>query len=399
MKNLTKKLVAEKEFVFTNILYVLYLLYFLPASMTEVWNILHIFVLIIESLGCLFCFAYLIIRIKQVSKPLLYLSAVIALSAIVTLFSGFSIANYVRWFAIYKDIFAIAVLTEILYNENPARYRRLAENVLTAGLILNVASVVCFPGGMLKVPNEVGVKHPHFFYDYDNHFPTRYIPTFAIIYLNDQSRKFKRLVPAMFLGLLSFLVTGSVMCTVAMSAMILGYFLAKYIPAKILNIRNVWFLYIVLSCVVVAISHTDAFGALADSVGKDVSLLSRTRMWKISIPTILEKPIFGTGVLNTVTMRSLFRYATLHNALLNTLLWGGVAGLAVYTLFICSVSNRLTKNATDNTVKVFAILFGGMMILCLMDCIEILAHIYAFFILAANYKEQLSDGATPVQQK
>ncbi len=376
--------------LYSYLLYALYFLYFIPYVIAEVTEAFQTLIVLIQSLGCLLCVVLFFARGRKNSMALLLLVSMTVLSGIVTVLSGFSIQNLVRWFAIYKDIFSLAVLTEILYQENPDRYRKITENVLSVGLLLNVASVVFFPNGLVQIANESGVKHPNFFYDYDNHFLTRYILTFALIYLNDQSRKIKRTLPAMLLGLLSVVLTGSVMSALAMGAMILVYLLMKRIPVKLLNIRNIWILYLVAVSAVIVISLSERFAFLADFIGKSQSLSVRTSMWETSIPMICKNWIFGTGVLDTVAMRSHFDYATLHNALLNTLLWGGFVGFVVYTLFIWTVSHQAIRNAGENEAKYFAVLFGGIMILCLMDCIELTPHIYAFFILAANYKAKES---------
>lgn len=368
-----------------NLVYILYVVFFLPTVVTGALGPLES-VIDLLRIGSVILAIYLLFRMGKPSKALLFLSIYVALSAFVTGLRTFSASNLIRWIAIYLDIFTVAVFTEYLLRRDSNKYLVVMETVLGIGMLLNVASVLFFPDGLTRVANEAGVYFPYYFYDYDNHFLIKYVPMLAVIYINDESRAVKRTFLALILCLLSVIVTGSVTSIVALLLVLIGYMCIKMIPATLLNIRKVWIVYVCVSALIILFTSNDFLMSIITSVGKAASFGKRTSMWATAMEMVKDHLFLGTGVLDTLEMRYYFGFATLHNTLLNILLWSGVAGFALYSLMVVNMSREMDKSGAADTSKFYALLFGSIMVLCLMDCIELQPHIYSFYIIAANYR-------------
>ena len=337
----------------------------------------------------LFCLFYN----KRLSKMLFMISAYILYMGLNTLARGFSISNIIRFIAIYADIFVIAVFTEYLLCEDTNYFIRFLYKITWLGLILNTISVFAFPNGLVRAPNEVGGSYSAYFYGYDNRFIVRYIPSFAIIFIYEKYLLGKKRiggggVVAIVVCFLTLLYLKSTASFIAMGIILLGYFFLNMIPSKIINFRSIWIGYIVVDLVLLLGSTVESWMNVVYLLNKAESLLLRTKMWHAALNVIEDNIIFGIGVKNTSFMRDNFLFAQLHNSFLTTLLWGGIIGIILYTIFIFTIQKGFTIRKLDQKIdlKFFSILFIALMVASLFDGLELTAYTYIYYMIVGNYK-------------
>lgn len=334
--------------------------------------------------------AYLLIVYKHRSRMMMSLLIYLLYMLIVTLLKGFSKANIVRYVAIYVDIFIIAVFTEHLITYDTEKYIKYLYYVFSIGLIINVLSVFLCPNGLVRVANEAGVVFPYYFYDYDNRFIVRYIPTILIIYIYE--KRFKgcknggvRTLAAMTMCFLSLLYLQSTSSCIVFLAIIIGYCFIRFRWLDTLTIRRVWMIYILASVLLSVLAVGLSSSEFIMNLGKTNSLYLRSKMWETATKEVLHAPVLGTGVLETTLMRDTYGYAQLHNSFLTTLLWGGTFGIILYSRFITSGKLAFLKERDTLEYRLCVLLFSAMMIASLFDGLELVAHTYILYFILGNY--------------
>lgn len=329
---------------------------------------------------------------KNKSKPLLVLCFYIFYIGVNTFAHGFVKDNIIRYIAIYADIFTIAIFTEYLIREDTNRFIRIMNCIAWLGMIANTVSVFAFPHGFIQMPNEMGSFNSFYFYDYDNRFIVKYIPSILIIFIYEKyichnNKGGFLTVSYLFVCLLTLLHLRSIACSFAFLLVVIGYFCIDFIPLKIMNFKTIWIGYLIFSFLLIFGLVMTADMDVLTVVGKGNAFLIRMKMWISAIPFIEKSPILGKGILNTSDMRYHFMFAQLHNSLLNLLLFGGIVGLLLYSYFIHSlweIMNAL-KSVQKTEFKFFSLLFLSVMTASLFDGLELTSNLYIFYIILGNY--------------
>ena len=170
----------------------------------------------------------------------------------------------------------------------------------------------------------------------------------------------------------------------AVSVFIVLYCFRKVIRSKIVNIETVWIGYGLMTLLILFCSSSGILASFIAHYNKTNSLNKRIYMWNKAIDVIIHKFLFGTGVQNTTDMRNIFQYAQLHNSFLNTWLWGGFVGIALYCIFIYSLYKSSEKLIDKNDQKLVTFLFGAVAVCSLMDGMELISGIYLFYFVVCN---------------
>lgn len=367
------------------ILYSFLLVFLMPESFRNIWGGFYVISIAARGVGGLVSVFLLAVMPKR-NKAVLILCVYILYAGLLTAANSFITGNIVRYVAIYADIFAVSVLTEYLITKDTVRFLKFMNVILWAGLLVNSASVFLFPDGMVRAVNEMGSSYAQYFYDYDNHFILKYIPSLAVFYLNERyitaRKNTLKTYAAMLLCLVTLLYTRSIASFGAMAFSAAGCLVMDFIPSGLASVKSIWSIYLLTDAALISGNILLANSSLLTQLGKSHSFLVRARMWSEAVKHISRSPFIGTGALSTVTMRFYFGYAQLHNMLLTSLLWSGVLGLVIYSAFIASI--EITARGRDK--KFFGMLFSAAMIASLMDGIDLHAEIYMFYIIMANHK-------------
>ena len=372
---------------------VLYL-FFLLLLMPDIFRINHLMNLAFTAVrGMAGLLAILLLLDdRNHSKSLTVLIIYIVYLGIVTILRDFKTSNLIRFVAIYADIFILAVYTEYLIKKDTRRFISFLFCVLLGGLIINTASVFLFPRGMLQVANEAGVTAPAYFYDYDNHFIIRYIPTVLIVFIYE---KYMHGRPkGGIITLLCIIVSAATLLFLRSSASMIAWCLVAaaficidMIPADVFDFFSIWIGYVIISIILIAGNISTAGTEFIEKLGKAKSLFKRTRMWGLAVKEVAGSPLVGTGVVNASDMRELYWFAQLHNSFINILLWSGIIGVLLYTAFVLSLKKDMNKwNANNRMVSKFiSVLFMAVMVASLFDGLELRSNLYLFYFIVANY--------------
>lgn len=368
---------------FTYFIYMLYLWFLIPDFLESKFHIIHILSVLFRFSGSIVA-GCLLIKFRRHSRSLIILTVFIAYMLFTTLLNGFNISNLVRWAAIYVDIFGVSVFTEYLIHDNAKRYLSIMNYLCISGFIINAVTVFLFKDGFVKVPNEAGVLFPYYFYDYDNSFIIRYIYTFAVVFFYDKYYHKNNFIWIVIVAAATLIYRQSIGSLLAVSVFIVLYCFRKVIRSKIVNIETVWIGYGLMTLLILFCSSSGILASFIAHYNKTNSLNKRIYMWNKAIDVIIHKFLFGTGVQNTTDMRNIFQYAQLHNSFLNTWLWGGFVGIALYCIFIYSLYKSSEKLIDKNDQKLVTFLFGAVAVCSLMDGMELISGIYLFYFVVCN---------------
>lgn len=369
-------------------LYILYTFLILPDVIQDM-SVVHYIVLVFKALaGCIAFYFFFVMRKR--SKALNSLCFYILFIGFITFINAFSLNNVARYMAKYGAIFILAVFSEYLLTRDSLNFVKFLRNVLGIGFLINLVSVFILPEGLGTELTETGRLMTVYFYDYDNHFIIRYIPTIAVFYVYGKHISKRRYggietLIVIILSFLSLLFLRSVASFVSCFVIVVGYIFINNIPKTILNPKFIWLGYLIMSVLLIAGAGILLATGLMTDLGKSVSLIVRLRMWILAVKAIPNHLLFGTGVLDSITMRASFLYAQLHNSMLTILLWSGTIGLVLYSRFIFNLNLTIDNDKLIEDKKFLSVLLIATMIVSLLDGVELLLSIYLFYMLVANY--------------
>ncbi len=368
---------------FAYFIYILYFWFLIPDFLESEFYIIHILSILFRVLGSVVA-GFLFVKYRKHSRPLIVITVFIAYMLLTTLLNGFNIENLVRWAAIYVDIFGISVFTEYLIRDNVQRYLSIMNCLCISGFIINAITVFIFKDGLVKVANEAGVLFPYYFYDYDNSFIVRYIYTFAIVFFYDKYYKKNNFKWIVIVAAATLFYRQSIGSLLAIVVFMVFYYFRRIIRSNIINIKTIWVGYGLMTVFILFCSSSGILAYLIAFYHKTNSLGKRIYMWNKAVNVITHKFLLGTGVQNTTNMRNVFQYAQLHNSLLNTWLWGGFIGIALYCIFIYSLHKDSKKMKDKSERKIMSFLFVIVAVSSLMDGMELISGIYLFYFIVCN---------------
>ena len=373
------------------ILYIFILFLILPNVFTDIWPFFSRISLLVRSFAMLYAVLSLL-RQRKIQKTILYLCVYILFLGLVTLIMEFNLISLERFIAKYMDIFSLVIISDYLLKKDAYKFVRFLFFVFWIGLIINCISVFILPKGISIHVEEAGRRIVAYFYDYDNHFIIRYIPSLAVFYLFGKHILNKRNAGIQFyiaygLCLSSLVYRLSVASVLALVGFIGVYLFRKILPISLFSSKKMWIGYLGLSFLIMLIVNILGVNSnFLMFVGKSDAMLTRFNYWISGLSTLLKSNlILGTGVINPEKMRQMFGIAQLHNSMINILLWSGIIGLFLYSRFISSLFAFMNTNNIQSDHFVLGALFIAMMIVSLFDGIELHAPVYLFYMIVNNH--------------
>lgn len=234
------------------------------------------------------------------------------------------------------------------------------ETIMTAACcVIIVALTVNFPE-MLKKTSEVDVIY---FLGGKNALGIFLTPGYflLIIYSLEKYKKVKCWsVVATCCCLWTIFVGGSgtgVVVSFCGAALLLLALMLK--PSKLIYLGGILAAYIVLLFFSEAIFQTRFWAQIAESLGKDATLTSRTRIWNKSFELLKNNWLFGTGRGTEISYINVWgeekSVVETHNSVLQILLDGGVISLLLYGILFAKAVCRLNFEKAEQRVVFIAL--------------------------------------------
>ncbi len=92
----------------------------------------------------------------------------------------------------------------------------------------------------------------------------------------------------------------------------------------------------------------------------------RNRIWEVALEYFLKSPFFGYGFDNNILASNEIFLST-HSTYIYLLLQGGIIGLIIFLLFMCSIWNNYLNGLNDDIVRMSAAYFIGIMVLACFE--------------------------------
>ncbi len=301
-----------------------------------------------------------------------------------TLWMVSAVINYTTIFQIVKDIMGLLygfMLVKVGMTKDKKGFIHVISRCFILLLLINLICFIRYPNGIYYVVSYFeNIRYN--FLGIDNQ-----ITPIAIIALSTYiaerhshyyNNKFTTIVVVLIVA------ANAIMLQVGTCIFGLGIFSLLVIADKILNKKMPGYTLLLIIfftgfILVVFFNMQSIFSfIIIEVLKKDLTISSRTNIWKIAIEYISEKPILGYGIGTTTFMPHYDRNA--HNTVLQLCLQCGISGLVVLTnLLICPC--KILKNK-QNSILVYAVFAFLIMSISevynLMFLILLLSMLYYF---------------------
>ena len=177
--------------------------------------------------------------------------------------------------------------------------------------------------------------------------------------------------------------TGMASCVV----FILTLFIRKVLNGVGTTIKLKWIVIVgsIFSFLLVVINIQEYLNKVLDFIfQKDSSLSGRTDLWTILILMVIQKPIMGMGVVDSLSEITHIYWANqAHNQFLQVLVQGGVLGLSFFLILLWSSFSKVDRIKNINLKEPF-ILFGIVYMIAFQMEAYIQPIFYIILMLAHN---------------
>lgn len=268
------------------------------------------------------------------------------------------------------------------------------------GIFLNFISLLIFPDGLYISTASSGNMQINYFLGLDNAFGRFVFPGFTLIWYTDKTleRKYNFYsISALIMILLTYIITrsGGGLC----AAIVLGVLYIIYhlnVMNEIISIRLFMTIIIVLSAGLLMGStfiYNNSFisNFIISYLNKDLTFSGRLEIWQAGLKQFLKSPIFGYGFHTSddvVILNGYYRIA--HNFWLQTLLEGGIIGLALLGGFMANCIKDACTSIYLKTNKIFFIGIFATFIYLLMESGQCLVYVMILF-LVMNFANRDND--------
>lgn len=269
--------------------------------------------------------------------------------------------------------------------------------VLTAYILLNIATYFLFPKGMYTSPMLVRLDDkPNTFLGNRNVYKFYGLMLILFSYIDEFLRKNKKrfninMIIALLLSLTMEVLGESLTGSIIITAIALYYFFGDRIK-KIRKIdpRLMFFGAVgVLVFATLFLAVGKYTGLLSVFFGDNVTFSNRTGIWVASEELIAKHPVFGIGTLTSEAMYYLVGNYHAHNQYLEIALRGGVPALAIYMFIIWLGMNKLSEYKKCPMVPFFAVCIFAAMIIDMVEC-EAYSYAFLSYFTAIAYSWRFS---------
>lgn len=246
-------------------------------------------------------------------------------------------------------IFAAALMWRQMKKKGKKQFISVVKNALALLVIANLISMILFPEGLIqlqRVENEwnsynvswwlFGNKNSMFMWI----FILNILAQISIFFRNGKNLSyyvdFGMIIATIATAFLSKSSTTIIAIILISLVPLMQGFLHTRFGRILLSPKFIVFGYIVLTVLLVSSAQLSIFRVVADIFGKDITFTGRTNAWAQAVILVVQKPLFGYGLIGSETSKILlgaYAFVNAHNTLMQTLINGGVL-LGIQFLFM-----------------------------------------------------------------
>lgn len=350
------------------------------------------------------CIAACFLTRPRLSALTILLAAYQVLQVVMTVVRGSS-GSLSDWLTTTASIGAVCALVDLgVYTDIKALIRGIFY-CLGLFILINLATVLIFPGGMVFDPPRID----SYFMGRDNGHPFFIIPLMAVASLYGWSRRWRwyTLLALMAVFGAAVYLTWSAAGVVSVS-LFLALFaldlleenepLGKY-RGKVCNICVYYCAIAAVFLLLVILKAPARFSFLIEQVlHKNVTLSGRTELWANVMSYVASHPFFGNGVYEWKDMEQLVGQINCHNVYLQCLFDTGLVGFALYMAALGLLVKPLMRTRkTFGGCALAAAVFAALMDLQAESMVYDLPY-YTLFMLS-YYAEKVVPAMGPAPEE
>lgn len=269
-----------------------------------------------------------------------------------------------------KMLLLLYVSFKWAFGIKPRVYVYLAARYSLILMVLNTLSaIVCYPKGLFYYDSFA----PAFVIGADNTSTRTYILSLVFCFIDYEFRRNnckKHLLNIFTISLLNFIVFvflrdigNGKMCAIVFVLAYIVFEICKVPmikqPMKKIIVGNY-----ILFFIMVVFNRLDLFTFLIVNVlHRDLTLTTRTTIWKITVDKIIDKPFWGNGYMSGEQFESMLPSIigiNAHNSILMVAFIGGLVLSAIFLLILLTSTAKYDKRIRDSRLWMIPIAFLGM---------------------------------------
>lgn len=266
-----------------------------------------------------------------------------------------------------KTLLLLYVSFKWVFGLKPQIYLRLMSRYLLLITFLNTLSaIICYPRGLFYYDAFA----PAFVIGADNTSTRIYIISIAFCFIDDvfsEAKTKKKLSAFPMISLVNFVVYvflrdigNGKMCAIVF---VLAYFVFQMLKVPMISkpINKIILGNYILFFVMVVLNRLDIFSFIIVNVlHRDLTLTTRTTIWRISMDKIFEKPLFGNGYMSGEQFESMLPSIigiNAHNTILMVAFIGGLVLSVVFLLILINLTKLYDKRISDEKLWMLPVAF------------------------------------------
>ena len=147
--------------------------------------------------------------------------------------------------------------------------------------------------------------------------------------------------------------------------------------------------YLVLFVGIVLLRFQNLFSLTVESLGRDITFTGRTAIWDLAISLIDQDHLLlgYNGVTERIlTLPTGGSVGTAHNALLDVMLWGGLVALCLVGAIVLLASINLFKQRVDRSAAILSIYIGVFLLMGIVEFLTCTAF-FLFLGIASSWTQ------------
>lgn len=299
--------------------------------------------------------------------------------------------DYLRMIKIIAGIMMILLLMDYALEKEYSFYVDFMSKLTLVVTVLNLISVVLFPGGFSVVSGGRALNN-RYLLGMDNRFCCTLFPGLCFILLND-IRIYGKISRNSWIeyGLLLFTFAytraiGSLL-SVLVILPILMIIDTKY-AKKIFHGVSYFIVQTFLAFSITFVRFFERMGALLAFFGKDTTLTSRTYIWNKANLYIVDHRLLGLGIESNAKVISKFSIGHLHNQLLTIIYQTGYIGVTAFLAIVAEIYLKLYKYRKHLEAQVVALILFLLFVQLLADTVDnVRNHLFWMLAIGANIEQ------------
>ena len=300
------------------------------------------------------------------------------------------------------SIIGVVLLYDAACNSRKATFLSAQLFCFELMIYINLITEILYPGGLYSGGNGFVFYTKKWFLGLYNTHTRYYFPAllFAWLYKKTTGKKLRAYL------ILTAILVSSIRVWSGGTLLSLGLIIIVYVLFKdrthIFNYYNYWILHIIFFVFIVILKLQNYFIWLIDDIlGKWASLIDRMNLWDKVIELILEAPVIGHGIWDSVSRTiedGVVFGGHAHNMLLEILYQGGAIGLSLWIAIVIVAGIPVLRYRDSAESKIIATAFLGW-------CVHTLVEPYTtpflmgMFVIAYHSNRELAGKRQPCRKR